>query len=162
MRWLSMRTLSILKYACSADSLWSNSMKAYCSESPVFLSLMTSQLRILPNLLKMSSRSSERVTGFNLQTKRIFSGGRISAKGRSPTISRVRAAADESALRRASSFSSSGRSSSISSPSPRRMAASCSGVGEGVREGTCMPSGSGNGSSVMDREGVSHAHRYCV
>lgn len=41
-----------------------------------------------PKREKMISRSSSVVTGFNLQTKRTFSGGLTSASGRSPTYSR--------------------------------------------------------------------------
>lgn len=57
-----------------------------------FLSLTTSQLKTFPNLLKINSKSSLLVTGFNLHTNRIFSGGLTSAKGKSPTISKVNAA----------------------------------------------------------------------
>lgn len=54
-------------------------------------------LWILPNRLKMSSKSSSRVIGFNLHTKMTFSGGFTSAKGKSPTISSVNACARASA-----------------------------------------------------------------
>lgn len=114
-----------------------------------FLSRITSQLMIVPKRLKMSSRSSLRVTGLSLQTKRMFSGGRTSAKGKSPTISSVRAAALESAFRLSSSISSGGLStpSVISSEASNPIEASCSGVGEGVREGMSRPSSGSNGSS---------------
>lgn len=42
---------------------------------------------MVPKREKMISRSSSVVTGFNLQTKRTFSGGLTSASGRSPTYS---------------------------------------------------------------------------
>mgnify|MGYP007025772812 CR=1 FL=1 len=67
----------------------SNSMKAYCRLSPVFQSLMISQLFIFPNLLKINSRSCSKVTGLSLQTKSMFFGGSISASGRSLIISRT-------------------------------------------------------------------------
>lgn len=56
-------------------------------------SRITSQERMEPKREKIRERSSEVVTGLSWHTKRTFSGGAISAKGRSPTISRVRACA---------------------------------------------------------------------
>ncbi len=140
----------------SAFSLLSNSMKAYCRLSPVALSLMTSQLRILPNREKKSSRSSLLVTGFSLQTKRMFSGGRTSANGKSPTISNVNAAAFVSASRLAFSFSSSVLVSSICSSSPSLVEVCAGGVG-GL-DGMSRPSGSGNGSSAEQQEHQLRSH----
>ena len=62
-------------------------MNAYWRESPVFQSLITFQLLISPNLLKIASKSDSCVTGFNFQTNRTFFGGWISASGKSPSIS---------------------------------------------------------------------------
>lgn len=72
-----------------------------------FLSRITSQLRISPKREKMSSRSSLRVTGLSLHTKSTFSGGLMSACGKSPTISSVKAAASAFRRRSMASFSSS-------------------------------------------------------
>ncbi|KOO26525.1 hypothetical protein Ctob_003644 [Chrysochromulina tobinii] len=44
---------------------------------------------MVPNRLKMSSRSSSCVTGLSLHTKSTFSGGARSASGKSPSISRT-------------------------------------------------------------------------
>lgn len=131
---------------CSASSRLSNSMKAYCNESPVFLSLMTWQLIMVPNLEKMSSKSSSRVTGLSLHTKRTFSGGRTLAKGRSPTISSVRAEAAAAFSRRIRSSSSSGRVARGSSSSAILVELSGGRVGDDG--GWTRLGGSGNGSST--------------
>lgn len=81
-----------------------------------FLSLMTSQLQMVPNREKMSSKSSLRVMGFSLHTNSTFSGGLISACGRSPTISSVNAAAAASFRRRSSSLLSSSHTPDTLSP----------------------------------------------
>lgn len=135
------------QHTCSASSRLSNSMNAYCRESPVCLSRMTWQLMIVPKREKMSSRSSSRVTGLSLHTKSTFSGGLTLANGRSPTISRVSAAAAASRLRRASSSSSSGSVASGSSSSAMRV--ELSGGLTGGESGTTRPFGSSNGSSVV-------------
>ena len=53
------------------------------------LSQTTLHVLISPNLEKMSSRASLFVTLFILQINKTFSGGRASASGKSPIISRV-------------------------------------------------------------------------
>lgn len=100
MRWSSISTFCILKYARSASAFSLYSMKAYCRLSPVRLSRMTSQDRICPNREKMSCSDSSSVTGLSLHTKSTFSGGATSAKGRSPTISSVSACCLASRSRR--------------------------------------------------------------
>lgn len=140
------RTAYEIQLTCSASSLLSNSTNAYCNESPVFLSLMTWQLMIVPNLEKISSRSSSRVAGFNLQTKSTFSGGRTLAKGRSPTISRVNAEAAAAFSLRSLSSSSSGSVANGSSSSAIRVELSGGRVGE--PGGITRPGGSGKGSSI--------------
>ena len=80
---------SILLYAIIHASSVSNSTNAYYRESPVFQSLITSHDTTLPNLEKIISRSSDYVTGFNLQTNNTFFGGSISASGRSSRIVRT-------------------------------------------------------------------------
>lgn len=147
MRLSSTNTFCILKYACSASSRLSNSMNAYCRESPVFLSRITWQLMIGPKRENMSSRSSSRVTGLSLHTKRTFSGGRTLAKGRSPTISNVNAAARAACFRRSASASSSGNVASGSSSSAMRV--ELSGGRVGTDSGTTSPEGSSNGSSKI-------------
>lgn len=102
---------------CSAESCSSNSIKAYCKLSPVFLSLTISQLNILPNLEKINSRSSSAVTGLSLQTNNIFSGGLTAANGISPIISSVSAEEAAAVFRRSSSDSSSSNLASGSSVS---------------------------------------------
>src|SRR5258707_10442426 len=99
-----------------------------------------------PKREKISSRSSSRVTGLSLHTKRTFSGGRTLAKGKSPTISSVRAEAAAACLRRSFSASSSGSSSRGSSSSAIRVELSCGRVGG--ESGTLKPRGSGKGSSI--------------
>lgn len=133
------------EFTCSASSRLSNSMNAYCNESPVCLSRMTWQLTISPKREKMSSRSSSRVTGLSLHTKSTFSGGRTLANGRSPTISSVSAAAAAAFFRRSCSSSSSGSVSSGSSSSAMRV--ELSGGFVGGESGMTSPSGSSNGSS---------------
>lgn len=134
------------RQTCSASSRLSNSMNAYCNESPVFLSRMTWQLMIVPKRENMSSRSSSRVTGFSLQTNSTFSGGLTLAKGKSPTISRVSAEACAAFLRLSCSASSSGRVARGSSSSAIRV--ELSGGFVGMLIGTTRPSGSGKGSSA--------------
>ena len=53
------------------------------------LSQTTLHVLISPNLEKMSSKASLFVTLFILQINKTFSGGRASASGKSPIISRV-------------------------------------------------------------------------
>ena len=124
---------------CSAESCSSNSIKAYCKLSPLFRSLTTSQLNIFPNLEKINSKSSSTVTGFNLQTNNIFSGGRTAAKGISPIISNVRAEEAAAVRCRSSSFVSSSSDWRASSVSAIRafcwVWASGARVGEGGGEG---------------------------
>ena len=62
-------------------------MKAYCRESFVFQSLMTSHEVTTPNFEKIISKSSDYVTGLSLQTNNTFLGGSISASGKSSSIS---------------------------------------------------------------------------
>lgn len=131
---------------CSASSRLSNSINAYCRESPVFLSRMTWQLIIVPKRENISSRSSSRVTGLSLQTKRTFSGGRTFANGKSPTISSVKAEAAAAFFRRSRSASSSGKVANGSSSSAMRVELSGGRVGE--EGGLINPSGSENGSSA--------------
>lgn len=150
MRRSSTRTLSILAYARSASSFSLNSTKAYCSESPVLASQMISQLMIVPNREKINSRSSLLVIWLSLQTKSTFSGGATSAKGRSPTISSVRACARASRARRTASIVSGSPDSSIDSSSPTRREASWAAVGTGEEGGTRRPGGSGKGSSACE------------
>lgn len=149
MRRSSIKTPCILKYAASHDVLFSYSMKAYCKLSPVFASRMTSQLKILPNRPKMSSRSSSPVTGFSLHTNKTFSGGFTSAKGRSPIISSVSACASASrSRRRFSKVSSSTPSFSCrAASSAMRTVFICASVGGGLELGSRRPAGSGYGSS---------------
>lgn len=87
----SMMTLFILKYARSHCSFVSNSMKAYCKLCSVFLSRMTSHLRMVPKRENAISRSSSLVMGLSLQTNNTFSGGFASASGKSPSICRTMA-----------------------------------------------------------------------
>lgn len=137
-----MRTPCILKYARSQSSLVANSMNAYCKLSPDVLSRMTSHERILPKREKISSRSSSRVTGLSLQTKRICSGGVMSAEGKSPMSSSVSACARASRSRRTfSSFSGSVFSSSTSSYAIRTVAR-CSSEGSGLEGGSTKSGGS--------------------
>jgi hypothetical protein len=136
---------SLRSLTCSAESCSSNSIKAYCKLSPLFRSLTTSQLKIFPNLEKINSKSSSTVTGFNLQTNKIFSGGRTAAKGISPIISNVKAE-DAAAVRcRSSSFVSSSRDCRASSVSAIRafcwVLASGGRVGEGGGDGREVGSG---------------------
>lgn len=133
------------EHTCSASSRLSNSMKAYCSESPVCLSRMTWQLMMVPNREKMSSRSSSRVTAFSLHTKRTFSGGLTLAKGRSPTISSVNAEAAAALFLRSFSSSSSGNVCNGSSSSAMRV--ELSGGFIGGESGTTSRAGSSKGSS---------------
>ena len=135
---------------CSADSRSSNSMKAYCKLSPVFLSRTTSQLKILPNREKINSRSSSCVTGFNLHTNKMFSGGRTAANGISPIISSVRADEAAAVRRVLASLTSSGTSASGSSSSDIRTTAAdwASGGRRGEGGGVMRLGGSGNGSST--------------
>mmetsp|Transcript_4940 Transcript_4940/g.9883 ORF Transcript_4940/g.9883 Transcript_4940/m.9883 type:complete len:255 (-) Transcript_4940:167-931(-) len=78
-----------------------------------------SALQLWSNLLKISSRSSSSVTGFNLHMKRTFSGGLSSALLISPIISSTTALLFASFLASSSSFSSSPfNSSSPSNSSP--------------------------------------------
>lgn len=135
----------IMIHTCSASSLLSNSINAYCNESPVRLSRITWQLMIVPKREKMSSRSSSRVTALSLHTNKTFSGGRTFAKGKSPTISKVSADARAACLRRSASASSSGNVASGSSSSAIR--AELSGGFVGIESGTTRPSGSSKGSS---------------
>lgn len=85
---------------------------------------------MVPNLEKISSRSSSIVTAFNLHTNRTFSGGRTLAKGRSPTISSVSAEASAARRRWMRSASSSGRVASGSSSSAIRVELSGGRMGE--------------------------------
>jgi len=135
-------TQSLNLLTCSAESCSSNSIKAYCKLSPLFRSLTTSQLKIFPNLEKINSKSSSTVTGFNLQTNKIFSGGRTAAKGISPIISSVNA--DEAAAVRCrnSSFVSSSRDCRASSVSA--ILAFCWVLASGARVGE----GGGDGREV--------------
>ena len=107
---------------------------------------------IVPKREKISSRSSSRVTGLSLHTKRTFSGGRTLAKGRSPTISSVSAEAAAACLRRCFSASSSGNSSRGSSSSAIRVELSWGRVGG--ESGTINPGGSGYGSSMTPISGL--------
>jgi len=72
----------------------------------------------LPNLLNIICKSSSLVTGFSLHTNKTFSGGAISAEGKSPTISRMVARAKASFSNRFSSNSSISISSVMSSSAP--------------------------------------------
>lgn len=140
------------KRTCSASSLRSNSINAYCNESPVRLSRMTWQLMIVPKRENINSRSSSRVTGLSLHTKRTFSGGRTLANGRSPTISSVSADAAAAFSRRMRSSSSSGRVASGSSSSAMRVELSGGLVGEEGGWIFARAGGSGKGSSVSQNK----------
>ena len=65
-------------------------------------------LLTFPKRLKIISKSSSLVTGFSLQMNKTFSGGAISASGRSPTISKMVACAQASLLLSRSSISAAG------------------------------------------------------
>lgn len=101
---------------------------------------------MVPNLEKINSRSSSRVTALSLQTKRTFSGGRTLANGRSPTISRVSAEAAAAFSLRSRSSSSSGKVARGSSSSAIRVELSGGLMGE--EGGRMRPGGSGKGSSM--------------
>ena len=123
-------------------------MKAYCSESPVFWSLITSQLTMDPNLEKMISKSSAVVTGFSLQTNKTFSGGLPSASGISPTISKI-CAFDLLSLLSTISFTSSSvfPSNGLTSSSYPIRSLSVTVGGSGDLSGITSPLGSSKGSS---------------
>lgn len=72
----------ILEFTNSSKNVITN------HQYPVFLKSFTNSRDYLlmgPNLENIISRSSSVVTGFNLHTNSTFSGGLISASGRSPT-----------------------------------------------------------------------------
>ena len=150
MRLSSIKTLSILKYACSASCLCSKLTKAYPRLAPVLKSRMTSHDNTLPNRLKMISKSSSVVTGFNLHTKSDSSGGFASASGKSPMSSRTTARLCASRPRFSSSICASSlfisaltskSSSSLSSSGSSFLAGDASGMS------SANPGGSSNGSS---------------
>lgn len=84
-----MSTPFILVKASMQSSSLSNSINAYYSESPVFQSLIISQLLIIPNLENINSKSWSYVTGFILHINNTFLGGSMSASGKSSIITRA-------------------------------------------------------------------------
>lgn len=90
------------------------------------------------------------MTGFSLQTNKMFSGGLIEANGRSPKVSRVNALASASLARFRASISSIVPVSSRLSSNAIRTVDNCCEEGKGDSGGSPMNSGgSSNGSSSM-------------
>ena len=133
-------------------SSFSYSINAYYSESPVFQSLIISQVFIAPKRENINSRSCSWVTGLSLHTKSTFLGGSISWSGKSSRISNTAALVLVwcSFISSWISYSvlffpiaSISISSSILSSSPRTT------IGLGDLDGSFNPLGSLNGSSII-------------
>lgn len=75
-------------FTAAGDRRWIRGREDRSRDQQLDASAHPQHLLMEPKREKMISRSSSVVTGFNLQTKRTFSGGLTSASGRSPTYSR--------------------------------------------------------------------------